>query len=215
MTDKRKAPDISVRKRPQQARSKALVADILEAAARVLAEEGAPRFTMARVAERAGVGIGSLYQYFPNKEAVLFRLQTEEWWRTDGEIRRIFADAALPPPERLRRAVRFFFRSECDEAHFRTALSDAVPLYRETRAAAVHRRLARRKGLAFMKVLRPDLSPRQCVFAADLAMTVVAAAGKAVSGQNRIPAEADALAGAVGDMLCAWLAALPPTPSPS
>ena len=121
----------------------------------------------------------------------------------------------LPPPERLRRAVRFFFRSECDEAHFRTALSDAVPLYRETRAAAVHRRLARRKGLAFMKVLRPDLSPRQCVFAADLAMTVVAAAGKAVSGQNRIPAEADALAGAVGDMLCAWLAALPPTPSPS
>jgi hypothetical protein len=55
---------ISSRKRPKQARSNELVdAAILQAAVQVLAEEGAQRFTTARVAERAGVSIGSLYQH--------------------------------------------------------------------------------------------------------------------------------------------------------
>ena len=62
---------ISSRKQPQQARSAELVAAILQAAEQVLAKEGATRFTTARVAEKAGVSVGSVYQYFPNKEAVL------------------------------------------------------------------------------------------------------------------------------------------------
>jgi tetracycline repressor-like protein len=66
------------RKAPQQARSNELVAAVLEAAIQVLVKEGAQRFTMARVAERAGVSVGSLYQYFPNKAAILFRLQSAE-----------------------------------------------------------------------------------------------------------------------------------------
>ena len=78
MTDRRQA-QISSRKRPKQARSTDLVAAILEAAAQVLAKEGAPRFTTARVAERAGVSVGSIYPYFPNKAAILFRLQSDEW----------------------------------------------------------------------------------------------------------------------------------------
>jgi DNA-binding transcriptional regulator YbjK len=73
MTDRGQA-QISSRKRPKQARSTDLVAAILEAAAQVLAKEGAPRFTTARVSERAGVSVGSIYQYFPNKAAILFRL---------------------------------------------------------------------------------------------------------------------------------------------
>ena len=72
-------PRISTRKQPKQARSKQLVGEILSAAGRVLARDGARRFTAARVAEEAGVSVGSLYQYFPNKEAILFRLQTDEW----------------------------------------------------------------------------------------------------------------------------------------
>ena len=63
----RQTAPISARKRPRQARSERLVATILEAAIRVLAREGAQRFTTARVAETAGVSVGSLYQYFPNK----------------------------------------------------------------------------------------------------------------------------------------------------
>ncbi|HVJ61762.1 MAG TPA: helix-turn-helix domain-containing protein, partial [Tahibacter sp.] len=70
MTDRQK-PVISLRKQPKQARSNELMAVILEAAAQVLAKEGAQRFTTARVAEKAGVSVGSLYQYFPNKAAIL------------------------------------------------------------------------------------------------------------------------------------------------
>lgn len=83
MTDRQTAR-ISSRKQPQQARSAELVAAILQAAIQVLAKEGAARFTTARVAEKAGVSVGSLYQYFPNKAAILFRLQSDEWLQTTG-----------------------------------------------------------------------------------------------------------------------------------
>ncbi len=127
----RRKPVVSARKDPRQSRSTRLVADILEAATRVLVREGAHRFTTARVAEAAGVSVGSLYQYFPNKEAILFGLQTNEWQLTMGQLRRILSDQSKPPLDRLRIAVRAFFRSEYDEAEFRSALEEAAPLYRE------------------------------------------------------------------------------------
>lgn len=65
----RRSRSVSSRKQPQQARSTGLVAAILDAAVQVLEKDGSQRFTTARVAERAGVSVGSLYQYFPNKAA--------------------------------------------------------------------------------------------------------------------------------------------------
>src|SRR5262245_4505150 len=118
MTSRRKA-QISSRKQPQQARSSELVAAILEAAVQVLAKEGAQRFTTARVAEKAGVSVGSLYQYFPNKAAILFRLQSDEWRQTTALLSGILEDGERPPFERLRQLVHAFIRSECDEAEMR------------------------------------------------------------------------------------------------
>ena len=63
------------RKRPVQARSQATVDAILDAAARILVAEGYGGFTTNRVAAVAGVSVGSLYQYFPNKEALLAELK--------------------------------------------------------------------------------------------------------------------------------------------
>ncbi|MDE1993885.1 MAG: TetR/AcrR family transcriptional regulator [Rhizobiaceae bacterium] len=66
-----------MRKAPRQQRSRATVDAIVEAAARILAQRGWAHFTTNEVAEAAGVSIGSLYQYFPNKlaltEAILQR----------------------------------------------------------------------------------------------------------------------------------------------
>jgi AcrR family transcriptional regulator len=59
------------RKIPRQARSLATVEVILDAAALLLVDEGYEQATTNRIAERAGVSIGSLYQYFPNREAVV------------------------------------------------------------------------------------------------------------------------------------------------
>jgi AcrR family transcriptional regulator len=59
------------RKSPVQARSAASVEAILEATVQVLVAVGKERLTTTRVAERAGVSVGTLYQYFPNKTALL------------------------------------------------------------------------------------------------------------------------------------------------
>jgi AcrR family transcriptional regulator len=62
------------RKLPQQERSKITVEAILTATTQILVEEGYAKATTNRIAERAGVSIGSLYQYFPSKEALLAAL---------------------------------------------------------------------------------------------------------------------------------------------
>jgi AcrR family transcriptional regulator len=62
---------IEPRKQPVQSRSTATVEALYEASIQVLLELGYRKFTTTRVAERAGVSIGSLYQYFPNREALI------------------------------------------------------------------------------------------------------------------------------------------------
>jgi AcrR family transcriptional regulator len=93
--DRRLAP----RKLPKQARSETTVEAILEAAAQIFERHGYAAGTTNRIAERAGVSIGSLYQYFPNKDAVLVAL-----------VRRHLAEgtAVLQPHiERLDHGARF------------------------------------------------------------------------------------------------------------
>ena len=60
------------RKMPRQARSAATVDAIFQATFQVLLKDGAPRLTTTRVAERAGVSVGTMYQYFPHKKALLY-----------------------------------------------------------------------------------------------------------------------------------------------
>lgn len=60
------------RKTPTQARSEATVDVIFKATIQVLLAEGGARLTTTRVAERAGVSVGTLYQYFPHKQALLY-----------------------------------------------------------------------------------------------------------------------------------------------
>ncbi|AXE30166.1 TetR/AcrR family transcriptional regulator [Chromobacterium phragmitis] len=96
-------PDIpQPRKTPLQARSRHAVAAILEAAARILARDGYAAFNTNRVAEEAGVGIGSLYQYFPNKQALVAALHRRHGEETLAALDRALADTAgQPPRERL------------------------------------------------------------------------------------------------------------------
>ena len=207
MTDRQQA-QISSRKRPKQARSTELVAAILEAAAQVLAKEGAPRFTTARVAERAGVSVGSVYQYFPNKAAILFRLQSDEWRGTSELLRVILEDVQRPPLERLRAVVQAFVRSECDEAAMRVALNDAAPLYRDAPEAREARASGDRTMQVFMREALPEASESTCALAADLITTTLSKVGKHFSESPRSAAEIETYAGAVADMFCAYLESL-------
>ena len=158
-----------------------------------------------REAEAAGVSVGSLYQYFPNKEAILFRLQTREWQQTGTLLAGILGDITRPPLERLRAAVTAFVQSECDEAELRVALGDAAPLYRNAAEARGQREQGRRRTALFMKEVLPRASARRRERAADVIMTTMSTVGKSVSERGATRAEVDAFATAMADMFCAYL----------
>ena len=86
---------VEARNRPRQARSQATVDAIVEAAAQVFERVGYAAGSTNRIAERAGVSIGSLYQYFPNKDAILVELARRHLASGVGEL--------LPHLERLSR----------------------------------------------------------------------------------------------------------------
>lgn len=65
---------LTPRKRPRQARATATLDAIFEATIQVLLSDGPNRLTTTRVAERAGVSVGTLYQYFPHKQALFYAL---------------------------------------------------------------------------------------------------------------------------------------------
>lgn len=181
---------------------------ILEAAAQVLAKEGAQRFTTARVAEKAGVSVGSLYQYFPNKAAILFRLQSDEWRRTSDLLGVILEDAKRPSLERLRALVHAFIRSECDEAAMRVALNDAAPLYRDAPEAREARASGDRTMRVFMREALPGASESTRALASELITTTLSKVGKHFSESPRSPTEIEAYAGAMADMFCAYVESL-------
>jgi AcrR family transcriptional regulator len=203
----RRKPQVSSRKDPQQARSNDLVSAVLDAAVQVLRKEGAQRFTTARVAERAGVSVGSIYQYFPNKAAILFRVQAEEWRRTSAMLGDILSDKSRDTQARLRDLVSAFIRSECEEAEVRLALADAAPLYRDAPEAGEVRAEGSRLFHAFIDEALPLTPPEQRAMVADLIERTLSGVGSSYSEDPRTDEEIEHSA-ALADMLCAYLVRL-------
>jgi AcrR family transcriptional regulator len=196
---------IASRKQPRQARSNQLVDAVLDAAVQVLMKEGANRFTTARVAERAGVSVGSLYQYFPNKAAILFRLQSDEWQRTSALLRSILEDQATAPPARVRRLVHAFIQSECEEAAIRTALNDAAPLYRDAPEAIEAKKENAQIFRTFLHEVLPGVPHDVRMLAGDLIKMTLSEVGSSFSETPRTETEIALWSEALADMLCAYL----------
>jgi AcrR family transcriptional regulator len=99
------------RKQPRQARARATVEAIVQATARVLVEDGYDQLSTNRVAKRAGVSIGSLYQYFPDKEALVLAVaeQHGDAILADLKLRLAFV-ADLPLDQALESAIRAFIQ---------------------------------------------------------------------------------------------------------
>jgi AcrR family transcriptional regulator len=98
----RAIPTMLPRRRPRQARAQATVDAIIQATARVLVEDGYDRASTNRIAQAAGVSIGSLYQYFPSKEALVAALVETHVERMIECVTRRLDDAA---PEDLRHSA--------------------------------------------------------------------------------------------------------------
>ncbi len=98
-------PVVKMRKMPRQARAEATIEAIVEAAAQILQRDGEEALTTARIAERAGVSIGSLYQYFPNRESVLLALIRRERDQIGAEVARTISEIDPRTGEEVVRGV--------------------------------------------------------------------------------------------------------------
>ena len=96
-------PTSAMRKAPRQARSRATIEIILETAARILGERGWSATTTNAVAETAGVSIGSLYQYFPNKLALVEAVRRRHF----DEVLAVLHAATDATTPRVRRIAAF------------------------------------------------------------------------------------------------------------
>lgn len=95
----------SPRKKPRQARSKATVDAILDATAQVLVKDGYEAASTNRVAERAGVSVGSVYQYFPNKESLVGELVDRYSRAITDMVLGSLVELGDAPPERVAPAM--------------------------------------------------------------------------------------------------------------
>jgi len=95
----------AARKGPKQQRSKVTVAAILDATVQVLEREGSDAATTSRIAEVAGVSVGTLYQYFANREAILDALQDREFERATEMMNRVLSRGAYRSDHEVARAV--------------------------------------------------------------------------------------------------------------
>ena len=100
-----------MRKQPVQQRSKVLVTALLDATARLLVTIGYTPITTNKVAEKAGVGIGSLYEYFPNKESLVAALIERNSLETLQKIKQSMELALQMPHEA---ALRFWLEKMVD-----------------------------------------------------------------------------------------------------
>lgn len=96
------------RKTPRQARAQETVRAILESTVQILDREGLEAATTTHIAEAAGVSIGSLYQYFSHRDAILSALQNREFERTLGLMQTVLAEGNLAedPKKTITAALR-------------------------------------------------------------------------------------------------------------
>ena len=116
------------RRRPVQERSRATVEAILEATTRVLRDEGYDKATTNRIAKVAGVSIGSLYQYFPNKNSLFLALLERHAERQAATVASLLAGLAGAPPQVLvRRVVEALLAAHRVDPELHQVLMEQLP----------------------------------------------------------------------------------------
>ena len=117
------ATALNPRKTPRQARARVTHDAILEASAQLIGRHGLTAFTTNAVAERAGVSIGSLYQYFPNKDALMVALIGRQ---QDRQAETLASAVAAAQGGDLATTVRSFVRAAMHHHRDDSLLATAI-----------------------------------------------------------------------------------------
>lgn len=111
------------RKTPLQARAAVTVEAICEATIQVLLSHGADRLTTTRVADRAGVSVGTLYQYYPNKQSLLFAVMEDHMEKVAAAVAAACERACNRPlSEMVKQVVEVFVDIKMERADISVAL---------------------------------------------------------------------------------------------
>src|SRR5580693_6970422 len=121
-------PRTTPRKKPRQERSQATVDAILDATARVLCTTGYDRASTNRIALAAGVSVGSLYQYFPSKEALVAALAARHMATMTALIRAKLSEVAKAPMAvAVRSIIMAMFEAHAVDPRLHKVLIEEVP----------------------------------------------------------------------------------------
>jgi AcrR family transcriptional regulator len=173
------------RKTPVQARATVTVEAISEATIQVLLTQGADRLTTTRVAERAGVSVGTLYQYYPNKRSLLFAVFEDHLDKVSQAVEVACEDACHKPmSEMIRQVVEAYVDAKMQRADISVALYKVAPdIGGPALVTQTGQRL--RKAIDSMLLTAPDLKLSPDRFAIDMMLS-------AMSGAMRLALEAGA-----------------------
>jgi AcrR family transcriptional regulator len=139
------------RKTPVQTRAAVTVGAISEATIQVLLADGVDRLTTTRVAERAGVSVGTLYQYYPNKQSLLFAVLADHLDKVAAAVETACAQARHKPlADMVRTVVEAFVDAKMERIDISVALYQCA-------ADVGGPALAKRVGLRSRKALEGTL----------------------------------------------------------
>jgi AcrR family transcriptional regulator len=164
------------RKTPIQARSAVTVEAISEATIQVLLSQGVERLTTTRVAQRAGVSVGTLYQYYPNKQSLLFAVLENHLNSVAAKVETACERAHHKPlAEMIREMVEAFVDAKMERA------DTSVALYRASADAGgptLMKRISQRSRKAVEAMLQtaPDAKSAPDKFAIDMMLAAMAGA---------------------------------------
>jgi len=173
---------------PIQARSTVTVEAISEATIQVLLTHGAERLTTTRVAARAGVSVGTLYQYYPNKQSLLFAIFEDHMDKVSRAVETACADACYKPmSEMISRVVEAFVDIKKQRADISIALYKVAP---DVGGPALVKQTGQRlrKAIEAMLLTAPDLKLSPDRFAIDMMLSAMSGAMRSALEAGASPA---------------------------
>lgn len=176
------------RKTPVQERAAVTVEAIAEATVQVLLTHGSDRLTTTRVAERAGVAVGTLYQYFPNKQSLLFAVLKGHLKVVSDRVEAACERAKHEPlSEMIRQMVEAYVGVKMERSDISVALYQIAP---DVGGPALMKRVLQRlrKAVEAMLETAPDMTSPPDKFAVEMMLAAISGAMRSVLEAGASPA---------------------------
>ena len=176
------------RKTPVQARAAVTVEAISEATIQILLSHGGDRFTTTRVAERAGVSVGTLYQYYPNKQSLLFAVLENHLNKVAAAVEAACGEARQKPlAEMIKQVVEAYVDAKMKRADVSVALYQVAA---DVGGPALVRQAGQRMRKALEATLQtgPDVESPPDRFAIDLMLAAMGGAMRSALETGASPA---------------------------